>query len=238
MDTQQSARVVVTAHIIPLLVFPVTEHVGAEGLHDVGKVPGCGIIPLLPGVGLDPGSRDFRRTMSLSAALGTIDVADFESIYGHLRTHAPAYENMHIRTTRTVRGKRGLRYLHAMHVKSGFRETIEGMTSGPGILWAYEISRTSRGTMAKVHIDVASPADRERLATRFRKEILDRISSERAIKGRKIRTKWLKGQFYLRRKSPGMPSSHAHCFEARKRGVLDERFLSVLLPWSFELLYP
>jgi hypothetical protein len=88
--------------------------------------------------------------MSLSIALGTIGAADFDHIYQHLRTHAPSYANMHLRRQRTHAGKSVFRYLHAMRVKPGPAKAIEGMISGPEILWSYEISRTTHGTAMKV----------------------------------------------------------------------------------------
>ena len=176
--------------------------------------------------------------MSLSLALATIGAADFDHIYEHLLTHAPSYANMHLRQHRTEKGRRRFRYLHAMRIKPGASKVIEGMISGPEILWSYEISRTTHGTAMKVRKDKASPAERARLAKQFKNEILLRIQSERASRGKKIRSNWLKGQFYLRRNSRGMPSTHPHCLAAIEQGVLHEQFLSEVLPWGFELLHP
>jgi hypothetical protein len=115
-------------------------------------------------------------------------------------------------------------------------KVIEGMISGPGILWQYELIRTRTQTQVNVSIDEASPKARERIGARFVRELVKRVDAEKqGFDYYPVRTP---GQFYLRRHAPAMSPTHPTCRRAIASGVLDRRFVSLILPWGFQLLCP
>lgn len=172
----------------------------------------------------------------MSLANVALASSDFELIHDHLMSHEPRYRNMHLREVRQRAKKRVLRYLHAMRALPGEPKTIEGMISGPGVLWHYRIAQTKRRTQLSVLQERGDAEDLERIGRRFLIEIRKRVSFERS--GERHRPKRLKGHFYLRRGLPGTPSSHPTCRLAVGEGVLDELFVSKLSGWGFELLCP
>ncbi len=132
--------------------------------------------------------------------------------------------------------QRVLHYLHALFAPPSGRD-VEGMISGPDVFWHYRMSMASR---TQVHLRVLShrsspPAD-ARIYSHFLPEILERIQAEKADPKR--HPKLLPGQFYLRRKLPGMLAGHQHCQLAVSSGVLDQSFVSQLHPWDLMLLHP
>jgi hypothetical protein len=172
----------------------------------------------------------------MSLALVTVTSADFDFIYAHLRSHAPTYQNMHLREACQRNKKRDLRYLHAMRPKPGDAKVIEGMISGPGVLWEYALIRTRTGTQWNVMTNEAPPRQHRRIGAQFLKEVMKRIREEKAgFDGFPSRTR---GQYYLRRHATGTPINHPTCKRAIADRVLDERFLATVLPWGFQLLCP
>lgn len=174
--------------------------------------------------------------VNMSLALVQVASTDFDWIYGHLVSHNPKYRNMHLRETRTRNKQRELRYLHAMHAKPNGPREIEGMISGPDILCHYKLMGRKRHTQLNVLVEQADPKAQERLGRRFLTEVMARIDEERV--GNEYFPRRTPGQFYLRRKEPGMPATHPNCMAAIAEGVLDLQFVSLLSPWGFELLHP
>ncbi|HEY4013453.1 MAG TPA: hypothetical protein VGM06_08950 [Polyangiaceae bacterium] len=172
----------------------------------------------------------------MSLALVQISTADFQLIYDHMTQHARArkHQNMHMRQTRTKNKRRILHYLHAMHVAG--LNLIEGTISGPGVYWHYTLRAGKAQTHLTVSAHVSPPNEDRRIQRQFLKEIMDRIGDEQA--GRKGFPRYATGQFYLRRRSPGTPATHPNCQVAIANGVLDQRFVSRLYGWNFELLHP
>ena len=172
----------------------------------------------------------------MALALAQLSRSDFDTIYDHLRQHLPAYQNMHLREVRSPGGQRVLRYLHAMRVKPGNQRAIEGMISGPGILWQYELIPRGARTQITVTRDIASAAERQRIQRQFRTEVMRRIAAEKA--GQKGFPKLLSGQFYLRRWKAGMSASHPNCQRAIAQRALHPDFVSQVLAWKLRLLAP
>ena len=172
----------------------------------------------------------------MSLAKVTIPSLTFAQLLGHLLSK-PLYRNMHMREPRQRNGKRELRYLHAMHASVERPEEIDGMISGPDVYWHYKLKKTSSGVQPNVLHERGSAKDIARMGERFLREIVARMRQEQAgtqdgFPRRKA------GQFYLRRRAPGMSSTHPSCSRATGAGVLDRRFVSMLEVWNFELLCP
>lgn len=172
----------------------------------------------------------------MSLALVTVASSDFELVHDHLSSHKPPYRNMHMREACQRDGRRDLRYLHAMYAPPGAQKIVEGMISGPEVLWHYRLLQTKSRTQLNVLREQGSPQARNRIRRRFLVEILNRIDDERAA-GNHHPTR-THGQFYLRRKVPGMPASHPKCQQAVAEGMLAQLFVSRLSDWGFELLHP
>jgi len=171
----------------------------------------------------------------MSLALVQISPADFHTIYGHLTNHKPPYSNMHLREVRQQNKQRQLRYLHAMHAAPS-RAEIEGMLSGPGVFFHYKMNLARGQTQLQVLQQQCAQKEATRIQQRFLPEILKRIAVERA--GTKPFPRLITGQFYLRRRRPGMAASHANCQAAVAKKVLDPRFVAQLHDWDFELRHP
>ena len=166
----------------------------------------------------------------MSLALVQVSTTDFQQLYSHLATHT-AHRNMHLRQ----RAGRKLRYLHALYANAS--PEVEGMISGPGLFWHYKLTLTAAGqTQLSVLAHQSSPRAAARIQRRFLPEIVARMHQEQ--QPQKHFPRYLKGQFYLRRSASGMVASHAKCQMAVSNGVLDQRFVSQLQPWRFELLNP
>jgi hypothetical protein len=172
----------------------------------------------------------------MSLALATIDLSDFDFIYNHLLSHKPPYRNMHLRQTRQQNGRRLLRYLHTLHANRSAHDEIEGMMSGPEVFWHYRLRRGTRSVQLTLISENATPRELARIPERFLPEIRARIMQERA--GGDHHPKRLRGQLYLRRRNPGMPSTHHNCVRAVEDDALDQAFVDQLLPWRFELVAP
>ncbi len=172
----------------------------------------------------------------MSLALVAVATSDFDEIYGHVASHMPKYQNMHLREACQRGKRRELRYLHAIRVRPGPARVLDGMISGPDVLWRYELIRTRTRTQLNVLVDEASAKARDRIGARFLKEIKDRVDEEK--RGFQYYPSLIPGQFYLRRWLPGMPASHPNCARAVAAGALDRRFVSQILPWGFRLLCP
>jgi hypothetical protein len=142
---------------------------------------------------------------------------------------------MHLREARQRRGKRDLRYLHAMYALPD-RKEIEGVMSGPGVYWHYRLIQTRYGTQLNVLHEHGSPKDLERIGARFLIEVLRRVRMEQSgAQHHPVRTA---GQFYLKRRLPGMAATHRTCQRAIASGVLEKAFVSKLSAWDLELLCP
>jgi hypothetical protein len=172
----------------------------------------------------------------MSLALVTLQPSDFDLIYYHLLSYKPPYRNMHLREACQRNNKRDLRYLHGMYAKPGASREIEGMISGPGVLWHYKLIGTKWRTQLNVLLEQGTPKALARIRTRFLSEIMTRIDEEQS--GSLYFPSRTPGQFYLRRRIPGIAVSHRTCARAVAAGVLDRRFVSQLAQWNFELLCP
>ena len=172
----------------------------------------------------------------MSLALVTVSSDDFDVVYDHLTIHKAAYRNMHMREPRQRNNQRELRYLHAMHAADGASKKIDGMISGPGVFWHYQLVRTARRTQVNVIAENASAAAQERILRRFLREILYRINEEQNTASHPVTR--LPGQYYLKRRIPGMLPNHPNCISAVNSGVLATQFVSRLASWNFELLHP
>jgi hypothetical protein len=175
----------------------------------------------------------------MSLANVVVPLEGFDRLYEHLVTYKPnkiTYKNMHMREPRSGPDGNELRYLHAVRVRPGAVKAIDGMISGPGVLWAYELLRTRSQTQLVVSIDQADARARARIGRRFLQEIFDRVDEEQAP--REHYPKLKRGQVYLRRRQPGMPVTDPVCRSVVGDGVLDDRFVSRILPWGFVLLRP
>jgi hypothetical protein len=132
--------------------------------------------------------------------------------------------------------RRTLRYLHAMYATNGAPE-IEGMLSGPGIFWHYQLVRISATqTQVLVLNHYSTARDARRLQRRFVKEVLKRVSFEQT--GEKHFPKLTKGQFYLRRGPTGTLATHVNCIKAVATKELDQRFVDQLHVWNLRLIRP
>lgn len=142
---------------------------------------------------------------------------------------------MHLREACQRDGARDLRYLHAMFATRGTAREIEGMISGPGVFWHYDLVRSASRIQLNVRSQIGSPRALERMQRRFLPEIVDRVVQEQS--GALHYPTRSAGQFYLRRSIPGMAPTHPNCRAAVTAGVLDRRFVSRLQHWSLELLH-
>jgi hypothetical protein len=181
-------------------------------------------------------ARSYNQRNPMGLALVTVTPADFDHIRNHLVTHSPDHQNMHLRQHCQRGGVRDLRFLHAMHLKPGDPTVIQGMISGPDVLWEYELLRRRTPTQVNVVTDEAPEAERDRIERHFLTQIRRRIEIEQ--RGFKFRPRFTPGQLYLRRKHGGMSLSNPLCRSAIAAGVLDEDFLATVLPWGFELHSP
>lgn len=94
--------------------------------------------------------------MSLADVIVPLDA--FDRLYQHLLSYKPNkvnYKNMHMREARRGPDGNELRYLHAMRARPGTVKAIDGMISGPSVLWGYELLRTRSQTQLVITIDEA-----------------------------------------------------------------------------------
>jgi hypothetical protein len=138
---------------------------------------------------------------------------------------------------------RNLRFLHAMYAPPA-AAVIDGMISGPGVFWHYQLSVANQTTQVQIFAQVSSPAEDARLGARFLRDILDRVGAEQAMAlaaaqgTAKHFSNYLPGQFYLRRALPGMHVTHQNCQAALTAHALAAPFVARLQAWNFELLNP
>lgn len=175
-----------------------------------------------------------RAKMSLAHVRVTTD--EFDRLYGHLASHKPKHRNMHLREACERDGQRDLRYLHCIYAHLGSTQVVEGVISGPGLLWHYQLIRSRARTQLNLLEENAPRRALQRIGRRFLPEILNRIDTEQS--GEIHFPKRKPGQFYLRRWIPGTSVTHRHCQRAVDAGVLAPLFLSKLSAWNFELLAP
>jgi hypothetical protein len=171
----------------------------------------------------------------MSLALVTIEPSDFDLIHGHIISHKPPHRNMHMREACQRQGERDLRYLHAMFAPPG-KKIVEGMISGPGLLWVYRIVQTKSRTQLDVLREPQDLKARERIGRRFLTEIRKRIQDEKT--GDLFPPRRTPGQYYLKRNRRGTPATHPNCRRAVDEEVLAPLFVSRLEAWGFELLRP
>ena len=172
----------------------------------------------------------------MSLALVTVQPDDFDLVYEHLVAHKPKYRNMHMRKTCNPNDVRTLRYLHAMYADIASKR-IDGMISGPAVFWRYQLIRTHGHSQINVLREIADPPARNRILKRFVSEILRRVQDEQ-LGNPSGRPNYSSGQYYLRRRIPGMDSTHQHCIDAVREGVLARAFVSQLASWNFEIVHP
>lgn len=171
----------------------------------------------------------------MSLALVQVSVPVFQEIRDHLVSHMPDHRNMHMREWCTRNGERRLRYLHAMYAPESTSD-VQGMICGPEVSLSYRMRMASR---TRVHLDVVPrritpPKEDARLFDRFLPEIQGRIADERERP--EHHPKLTPGQFYLRRRVPGVHRTHRNCIAAVAAGVLDRDFVSQLYAWNLRLI--
>lgn len=159
-------------------------------------------------------------------APNSIPLVDFDKVYAHLLSHPKGYRNMHIRAIRTRKGKRTLRYLHA--IRSDSARSVEGMIAGPSIFVRYELVRAARGVQVNVLALRCPPKELDRLQRRFLPELLARVDQEAPRSHHS--PKRLPNELYLRRsknatKASGVPAS-----------VLDPAFVDELPNWDLQVI--
>lgn len=101
----------------------------------------------------------------MSLASVTVQPDDFDLVYEHLIAHKPKYRNMHMRQICHRNKVRMLRYLHAM-CANGSPESIDGMISGPGVFWRYQLLRAHGHAQINVLREIADLAARNRILRR------------------------------------------------------------------------
>lgn len=69
-------------------------------------------------------------------------------------------------------------------------------------------------------------------------EILRRVHDEQSEGDHPEHPNYSSGQYYLRRRNPGMDSTHQNCIDAVRDGVLARPFVLQLASWNFELVHP
>jgi hypothetical protein len=176
----------------------------------------------------------------MSLALVQLPISDFDQIYDHVSTHT-RHRNMHLREARTYQRQRVryrvLDFLHALYAPAATREIV-GMITGRNLFWHYRLRPAASMHYAQVQVLTparSSPQDAVRLQNRFHADLLGRVQQE--LSGASGYPNYLPGQFYLRRRSPGMPVAHPHCQAAIASGELDQRFVAQLHSWNLELIH-
>jgi len=165
-----------------------------------------------------------------------ISAADFNEFYNYLTTQERGYRNMHMRKPRQVKGKRVLRYLHAMYAMKGSPKQIEGMISGPGgILLHYKMVEGFE--QLDVLDEDGDQKEIDSITRTLLAEIKKRLGDERKYRlaDRQYEPKRTSGQYYLKRRKGGIKASHPTCQDAMASSVLDQRFIAKLAPWDLLL---
>lgn len=181
----------------------------------------------------------------MSLALVTISESEFNEIFDHMISHPSGYRNLHLRQSSTIKGKRGLKYLHAMCALQGSLKQIEGMISGPKLFLHYQITRRANQNAQMIVFPRSSgdPRERDRVWKNFASKVLRRVRDERAARVREEQTngadrysRYTPGQYYLRRHKGSLSAAtRSTCQQAIDSGVLDARFASQLEPWELLL---
>jgi hypothetical protein len=172
----------------------------------------------------------------MSLALADTAQLDFDALYTHLVGHRKGYRCMHMREACKRGGRRDLRYLHAMRATEGRDDEIEGVISGPGLLWHYKLMRVHGRTQLVVLREDGPPRALQRMGQRFTREILKRIRQEQNAKRGPVR--YTTGQYYLRRAQPGFAATHPLCARAVTERVVDPLLVSKLELWQLKLHHP
>jgi hypothetical protein len=170
----------------------------------------------------------------MSLAFVVIPITEFEVLLNHLVFYAPPYRCMHLREARQRNSRRQLRYLHTLYATT--LGEVEGMISGPDIFCHYRLRLVGSRTQVNLLAERGTPFELDRIARRYVIEVSRRIAAEQSDETH-YPTR-LPGQFYLRRRLPGMADSHANCLRAVAERVLDQQFVSQLAFWGLELLCP
>ncbi len=175
--------------------------------------------------------------MSLAAV--KVQPTEWDIIYNHVLGFMPQYQNMHLREARTVKGKRTLRYLHAM-IANPNKQEIEGKISGPDIYCHYKLFKNKNGVIQmNILAEQGTAKEVKRLGDRFLGEILNRVDEEQNRPAvMTFGPRRTPGEYYLKRSDPGMTFNHPNCQSASNASVLDDPFLQSLAPWKFELIHP
>lgn len=162
-----------------------------------------------------------------------VSLPDFELFHDHITGFKPRYKNMHLRSTRIFRGHRQLRFLHMMVAS---KDRIDGMASGPGGYFCkYEIVRNAHGIVQmNVLSEQGSIKDRDYFGDVFLREVRKRVRMEKQMPN-DVYSNYSTGEFYLRRKLPGMPVSHENVRKALNQKVVHSSFAAALAGWNFQL---
>ena len=166
----------------------------------------------------------------MGLAHARVSVADFHTIHDHLVSHMPDHRNMHLRKARTRKRTKNLRFLHAMYAPQA-ANVIDGMISGPGIFWSYQLSVANATTQIQVFAQVSSSQEDDGLEETFLHDILARVREEQAMAlavaqgTKRFPPNYLPGRFYLRRALPGMAATHPRCQAALAAYVLSPPFV-------------
>nr|HMR07271.1 hypothetical protein [Polyangiaceae bacterium] len=113
----------------------------------------------------------------MNLPLPTFEPLDYEVIHEHLVSYKPPFRNMHLREACQRNKKRVLRQLHAIFAVPG-SAMIEGMISGPEVLFRYQITATGRHTQFSFIAGRGTAQVLSRIAERLRDNIMARIRME------------------------------------------------------------
>ncbi|WP_408095529.1 hypothetical protein ACJVC5_10855 [Peredibacter sp. HCB2-198] len=161
--------------------------------------------------------------------------SDFQDLLTHLEVHHPN-QNMHLRDIQYKNKKRTLRFLHMTKLTSNNK--IEGHIAGPNNLTLhYELELNAGNVLFHVHSHTGNYKDLYRIAKNLNKWLIKRMRSEQVIR-QKIRVKYSKNEFYLRRSTPGMPITHRNIQNGLAQMVFTQIFANTVGRWGFEILNP
>lgn len=160
---------------------------------------------------------------------------EFEEIVSHVSSHHFC-QNMHLRDTRQVKGKRTLRFLHM--VKMVGPKIVGGHISGPlDLELDYEMSFANGICQYTIKAYSGPEKDLIRISKALKKWLLRRVSIEQEI-SEDPKVRYTKGEFYLRRSQIGMGISHQNIQAGLKKKAFSSNFAKKVGPWGFEVLHP
>jgi hypothetical protein len=170
----------------------------------------------------------------IDAALFALQQSGLASLTDHLYYGTKGYQNMHLRKKKSG----DLQYLEMLRI-SPLTSQVEGKLSGPSLYMDFFISSPGGTPQLNIREHLGDSRILNDFIRGFQSDIESRIASEVESSRRSEHySNYSAGQFYLRRFRQGMSDTHKNCFTAVANGVLDQRFVSSLESWKFQLLHP